>query len=863
MPPVNHALSTGLPSLDRVLRGVMAGDNIVWRVDDIEDYAALVTPYARAAVRAGRRLVYLRFASHRPLLSADDGAEVHELRPEAGFETFLVQVHAIIEAAGRGAFYVLDGLSELAADWYSDQMLGNFFMLTCPYLYDLETVTYFALFRNRHSPHALQPIAETTQLLLDVYRHDGVRYVRPVKVQHRTAATLHELHAWGADDSFAPMTCSAVIAEVLQAAEPAAIEADRKPDVWTRAFDEARAALAAPADAPEQEQLRRRLHRMAISREEAMTPLVARHLDLADIAAIRERTLGTGLVGGKTVGMLLAHAVLRRANPRLAGLLERHDSFYVGSDVFYTFLVRNGIWWIRQQQRDPRRFLEGAEQARRQILTGTFPDYMRQAFGRMLDYFGQAPIIVRSSSLLEDNYGNAFAGKYESVFCANQGPRDRRLEELLGAIRTVYASTMSENALRYRADRGLLERDEQMALLIMRVSGARYGRYFFPPVAGVGFSFNPYAWNPRIDPDAGVLRLVFGLGTRAVDRTDDDHARLVALNAPDLRPETNFDEVRRYTQRRVDTLDLEANRLDSVYFEDLAPGLGDALPMDLFATRPDQAGPGDAGVPALDGLLRRTPFVDDLREILATLEDAYANPVDIEFTVSFPQRDAYRINLVQCRPLQVQGSGSPDLPAVDAPESARIIEARGAVVGRSRVERVGRFVVVDPEAYAALPLRARPEVARLLGELNRRAAPPAAGVSMLTGPGRWGTRSPDLGVPVHFAEINRFAVVCEIVGMREGLVPDVSLGTHFLNELVEMDMLYLALRPGQGHNRIDTAFFAETPNRLLRHLPDAGRWTEVVRVLDLDAPRAQGLNIRLLADAREQRVLCYRVPDGG
>ena len=162
----------------------------------------------------------------------------------------------------------------------------------------------------------------------------------------------------------------------------------------------------------------------------------------------------------------------------------------------------------------------------------------------MLDYFGQSPIIVRSSSLLEDNYGNAFAGKYESVFCANQGPHAKRLQDFLSAVKTVYASTMSEKALRYRAQRGLLDRDEQMSLLVQRVSGGCYGSLFFPQIAGVGLSRNPYVWSECIDPAAGVVRLVFGLGTRAVDRSDDDYTRIVALNAPERRPESDFDEVR-------------------------------------------------------------------------------------------------------------------------------------------------------------------------------------------------------------------------------------------------------------------------------------------------------------------------------
>ena len=112
----DRALTSGLPSLDKVLKGVLAGDNIVWQIDTIEEYQALVTPYAEAAMRNGRKLVYFRFARHEPLLSRSQVSEMHELNPEDGFETFIAQIHGVIEKAGLGAFYVFDCLSRLAVD---------------------------------------------------------------------------------------------------------------------------------------------------------------------------------------------------------------------------------------------------------------------------------------------------------------------------------------------------------------------------------------------------------------------------------------------------------------------------------------------------------------------------------------------------------------------------------------------------------------------------------------------------------------------------------------------------------------------------------------------------------------------------
>ena len=114
-------------------------------------------------------------------------------------------------------------------------------------------------------------------------------------------------------------------------------------------------------------------------------------------------------------------------------VLEAHDSFYIGSDVFYTYLVRNGCWRIRRDQRSRAGFLAGVGEARRRILAGTFPPAIVEQVVAMLEYFGQSPLIVRSSSLLEDNYGNAFSGKYESVFCANQGTPQERLQAFMNA----------------------------------------------------------------------------------------------------------------------------------------------------------------------------------------------------------------------------------------------------------------------------------------------------------------------------------------------------------------------------------------------------------------------------------------------
>lgn len=870
MPHAQRGLTTGLPELDRLLHGLMTGDNIVWQVDRIDDYGRFVKHYFEAARRSGRKIVYFRFATHTALLEPSPGLEICQLQPEGGFESFLDSVHSTIEKAGRGAFYVFDCLTELAADWFSDEMLGNFFQLTCPYLYDMETIAYFALTRSHHSPAALKPIRETTQIMLDVYSMDGRLFVRPIKVQLRNAPALFLLHEWK-EQAFHPVLDSCTIAEILNTVAPSSMESAAKHmDVWHRAFVQLAETLSLQQRGLVQadlDQLVRRLLRMVFSREESILRLAEQYLTVDHLLDIGRRIVGTGLIGGKSAGMLMARAIVERNTPELRARLEPHDSFFIGSDVFYTYLVRNGCWWVRRANQHSETFLQSAQQARRRILTGTFPERIIEQFVEILEYYGESPIIVRSSSLLEDSFGNSFAGKYDSVFCPNQGGLAQRLENFISAIKTVYASSIGEEALSYRTRHGLMQRDEQMALLVQRVSGAQHGPYHFPQIAGVGFSHNLFAWSPDIDPEAGMLRLVFGLGTRAVDRIEDDYTRIVPLNAPMRRPDEGHGEST-HTQRFVDVIDLVNNQEDTVPFDALASHVED-IPMDLFAGRDTEllrrareAGKEGSTVPKsllFENLLGQSPFAGEMRTMLKAVQAAYGCPVDVEFTGNFSDAEHFRINIVQCRPLQTGGGRPVERLEHDVPESDWLLHSRGGpVVGHSRNGIVKRVVYVSPAGYAALPLKDQHAVARLIGKITHL-PDDREGALMLLGPGRWGTSSPYLGVPVKFAEIESVNVLCEIVEMREGLVPEISYGTHFFSEMVEMNMLYLALvptRPGEVFHR---AFFDRSASRLVELLPEAAALDGVVRVIDPDR-LPEPCRIAYHANNIEQRVLCYRGP---
>jgi len=125
--------------------------------------------------------------------------------------------------------------------------------------------------------------------------------------------------------------------------------------------------------------------------------------------------------------MLLARKMVANYLPQYVKYLEPQDSYYIGTDIFYSYIVENKLWKLRILQRNDKYYFEKAEELKNAISNGKFSEPIRAQFRRMLNYFGQIPIIVRSSSFLEDGFGNAFAGKYESIFCVNACDPEERL----------------------------------------------------------------------------------------------------------------------------------------------------------------------------------------------------------------------------------------------------------------------------------------------------------------------------------------------------------------------------------------------------------------------------------------------------
>jgi len=842
-------VSTGLKGFDEVIDHLRLGDNVVWQVDSVLAYKKMANYFVESAKTENMRLIYIRFANHEPILDAGQDIKTYHIDASKGFESFTTEIHNIIKEEGKRVFYVFDCLTDLLEYWHSDLMTGNFFKATCPYLYELDTVAYFAIKRNFHTYSTIAGIRETTQLLLDLYEINDKTYIHPLKVWQRYSPTMFFPHFIQGQEAIC-ITSSSDASELFNKINRGEVRLDH----WNTIFKEAKMMLNSTHE--QQEAVKKRLMHMLIGSDSRMFQLCDRYFTLKDILDIASREIGTGFIGGKSVGMLLARKILEVDGGDLfKPYIEPHDSFYIGSDVFYTYIVQNGWWILRTRQKTPEGYYMYAAELKEKLLHGSFPKDIQEQFVQMLEYFGQSPIIVRSSSLLEDNFGNAFAGKYESVFCVNQGTPQERYEAFEQAVRTVYASTMNEDALNYRMNRGLAQQDEQMAILVQRVSGDRHGDYFFPHIAGVGNSSNLYVWDESIDMNAGMLRLVFGLGTRAVDRTDGDYVKVVCLDNPLRIPPMNYEDQKKFSQHRLDLLSLTENTLESKDLEEVS-SLHLKADKRLFMS-PDYA--TEARMRELGYMDYKTPYLLDfkklftdtkfaaiMREMLALLSKAYDYPVDIEFTANFNKDNGFKINLLQCRPLQTKGLGK----TVKIPELKDVkdcfFSSKGNFMGGSVRLPIDYVILINANAYLRLSDQGKYEVARQIGLINKEMKDKNA---MLVGPGRWGSTTPSLGIPVHFTELCNMKVLCEYSSMKEGFMPELSYGSHFFQDIVESEIFYVAIFDGYQDVVFNPERILREENLLTSFLPESGQFKDVIHIADTNG-------MEIYSDIITQKLLC-------
>jgi len=618
--------------------------------------------------------------------------------------------------------------------------------------------------------------------------------------------------------------------------------------------------------------LRVSLTRRFLSDNLSFIGIAKKYISIQDFNEIFQTIIYTtnshGKLGGKSSGLFLASNILKQEVPEIRAKIKIPKTWYIASDGLMDFIHYNNLEEVFEQKYKDMDIIRQEYPYIVQLFkNSSFSPDMLKNLSMMLEEFSDIPLVVRSSTLLEDGIGAAFSGKYKSLFIANQGSKQKRLEELTSAIAEVYASVFNTDPIEYRAERGLLDYNEQMGIIVQEVVGKKVGKYYMPAFAGVAFSHNEFRWSPRIKREDGLLRLVPGLGTRAVDRIGDDYPILVAPGIPGLRVNITTEEIIKYSPKKVDVINLESGSFHTIDIEELLKEYGNDYPAcdNVFSVYKE----GDISksllvdyqeeyknsVVTFDGLIKNTAFVKDVHTILNTLKKSLGHPIDIEFA-----SDGDDLYLLQCRTQSSFGSASPSPIPKDIPAD-QIIFTANKYISNGRIPDITHVVYVDPDSYGDISdLKTLQEVGRAVGKLNKLLPKRQF---ILMGPGRWGSRGDiKLGVNVTYSDINNTAVLIEIAKKKGNYVPDLSFGTHFFQDLVEASIKYIPLYPDEAKITFNEMFLKYSNNILKELLPEFEHLSGTVKVIDVNK-RTDGKILKILLNSDLDEALAYITAPSG
>lgn len=572
----------------------------------------------------------------------------------------------------------------------------------------------------------------------------------------------------------------------------------------------------------------------------------------------------SGRVGGKAAGFFLANKIVQAClgqDPDFKNI-KMLKTWFISADELENLLHDNHLDELNEHKyRDIFEVRISYPKIVQSIKNSRLSPYVMTELSQILDQCTDKPLIIRSSSLLEDQKNSSFSGKYKSLFLTNTGTKEERLQSLVDGILEIYASMFSPDSIQYRRERNLLDCAEQMGIMIQEVVGRRIGPYYFPLYAGVAFSNNEFRWSPRINREDGLLRMVMGLGTRAVDRVGDDFPVLISPGQPKLRVNQVPQEIRRYSPQMMDVIDVETNRFVSVPISEMIREYGREIPFLNHAASIlkedfvselntfDVDYKNDQFIVTFDGLISRTGMISQMQTILSLLKEKLGYPVDIEFA-----SDGETFYLLQCRPQsKSRGSFPVPIPTNISPQST--IFTADKYISNGKVTGIKTVVYVDPEAYGNLERHEDlVRVGNAIGELNRILYRRSF---ILMGPGRWGSRGDiKLGVKVTYSDISNAAMLIEISQKKSKHQPELSFGTHFFQDLVEADIKYLPLYPENSGIQFQKSFFTQNTNALEKILPAYADLDDVIKVINIgENYYRKELNILMNADL--ERAVAY------
>lgn len=583
-------------------------------------------------------------------------------------------------------------------------------------------------------------------------------------------------------------------------------------------------------------------------------------VEISDIFQLLQRVIcpaeSHGKLGGKSAGLFLISRILGEVNDAIGqdSPFRIPKTRYVSSDMMLEFIHYNNMdEVIEQKYKDIQRVRFEYPHVIDMFRQSTYPPEMVNGLSMVLDDMGDVPLVVRSSSLLEERMGTTIKGQYKSVFVGNRGSREQRLRDLMKAVAEVYASNFGPDPIEYRASRGLLEFSEQMAVMIQEVVGRRAGRYFFPTYSGVARSRNNLQWIPDSSAEDGMLRLVPGIGRRALDHSNDQYPVLVVLGRPSVWRGGDASEIACHAPAFAEVINLESGQLEKIPLSELMSEVGEHYPdPGLIMSKyegsrilPFEKCASDLSrnnlVATFDGLTERSPFSRQIRTLLRMVEEKLGFPVEIEFA-----SDGEHIYVLQCSQ-QYPGTARKPEPIPKGVREDRIVFSANRHITNGKATNITHLVyvrppvldsIVDPDEMHAIG-RALAMLNEILPKKQFAFIQPHTGTNHERGPDALG---------LTFNEYKNAAVIVDLLTTADSD----TFRVHFLQELVESGVKYIPLYRDDAGSVFNERFLLGAPNIISSLIPEYGFLEDVLRVIDL--PGATGeevLQVLMNADLGE------------
>ena len=496
-----------------------------------------------------------------------------------------------------------------------------------------------------------------------------------------------------------------------------------------------------------------------------------------------------GSLGGKARGLAFAKDMIVQS-----GINDNYENIVVkiprtaiiGTEEFDRFMKDNNLWDDALKAESNKKVEEIFLKSRLSMdITLKVEAFLKKC---------KKPLAVRSSSLLEDSQYQALSGAYSTFMLSNdQEVFKDRINEVTNAIKLVFASIFFQESKSHFSHTAHRTEEEKMAVILMEIAGKKYssGR-FYPTFSGVlkSINFYPVSYMKR---DEGVCYLALGFGKTIVDG---GKCLGISPKYPAIKPQfatikstiqnsqSNFFALELKDKKFNLKKDLKMHNLSSAEEDESLKWMGGVITSEDNILRNSLSYQGTRVVnfsQILDWNV--IPLCDILNELLALGKQALGCPVEIEFAVNMNDNGPSEFYLLQIKPMLISNNKSIDL---DIYKQKDIFASSHITLGNGTTNEIKDLLYLPPEKYD--PSKSK-EIAKEIGYFNEKIG--KDNPYILSGPGRWGSADPWLGVPITWQQISNTKIIIELG--HEDFPVDPSFGSHFFQNITSLHIGYLTI----------------------------------------------------------------------